>query len=360
MATRGILDLDTPALLLNGPASDRNLRTASRFVGDKHARLRPHFKNHKCVTLARRQLAAGNAVGITAAKLAEAEILVAGGIDDVLIANQIVGATKTTRLVQLARNATVRVAVDSLENAREISRTAARENVTIGVLLEVDIGMGRCGAPPGAESVALARAIAELPGIRFDGIQAYEGHAIGIQDRHERERVVLESMGQAIATRREMEREGIPFAILSGAGTATYRTSAMLEGVDELQIGSYATMDWYYAQLVEGEFEIALSLLTTVISASPDRFVLDIGVKGVGDEMGPPRILDHPECQIPSFRSEEHCTVLAPGHSFRVGEKVQLIPSHCCTTCNLHRRFFVHDGEQILDVWPIEAAGALT
>ncbi|MFO0944729.1 MAG: DSD1 family PLP-dependent enzyme [Planctomycetota bacterium] len=360
MPARRIHDLDTPALLLNGGASDRNLRAAATFVGDKHARLRPHFKNHKCVTLARRQLATGNAVGITAAKLGEAEILVAGGIEDVLIANQVVGAIKVERLLRLAKKATVRVAVDSLDNARPIGEAAAKESLKIGVLLEVDVGMGRCGVPPGEPAVALAARIAELPGIRFDGIQSYEGHAIGIENRHDRQQVVKQSLGQAIDTRRQMEKQGIPFAILSGAGTSTYRFAASLEGVDELQIGSYATMDWYYAGLVDGEFEIALSILTTVISASPDRFVLDIGVKGAGDEMGPPKIANHPEFQIQSFRSEEHCTVLAPGHSLRVGDKLHLIPSHCCTTCNLHRQIHVHDGESILDVWPIEAAGALT
>lgn len=358
MAER-ITDLDTPALLLDADVFEKNLQTAAAFVADKPARLRPHFKNHKCVTLAKRQLAAGNAVGITAAKLAEAEMLVAGGVNNVLIANQIAGPTKAKRLVELSRRATVRVAIDSLDHALAISAVADPSH-PIGVLIEVDIGMKRCGVEPGSPVVDLARRLVDLPGVRFDGLQAYEGHAIGIRDRRERTREVERSMGLATATRKQLEESGIPVAIVSGAGTSTYRISGSMPGVDELQIGSYATMDWYYHQLTGDEFGIAMSILASVISTHPDRFVLDIGVKGVGDEMGPPKLRDYPNYVVERFSSEEHCVVTAPGHSLRVGDKVHVIPSHCCTTSNLHRHFVLHSKEQVLDRWPIEAAGALS
>lgn len=353
-----IWDLDTPALLLDVEVSDRNLQVASAFVADKHAKLRPHFKNHKCVTLAKRQLAAGNAVGITAAKLGEAEALVSGGIDNVLIANQIAGPTKIGRLVRLAEIATVRVAIDSYDHAAMISAVADPKN-PIGVLIEIDTGMKRCGVAPGPTAVALAERIADLPGVRFDGLQAYEGHAIGIQDREERTAEVQRAMGSAILTRTLLEEAGIPVGIVSGAGTSTYRISGAMAGVDELQIGSYATMDWYYHELTGDEFGIALSVLATVISAQPDRFVLDVGVKGIGHEMGPPRLRDYPEYRIERFSSEEHCTVTAPGHRLRVGDKLRVTPSHCCTTCNLHRVMIVHSGEDVVERWPIEGSGAL-
>jgi D-serine deaminase-like pyridoxal phosphate-dependent protein len=352
-------DLDTPALLLDWRAAERNLAKAVAFVADKPVRLRPHFKNHKCVTLAHRQLEAGGCVGITCAKLGEAELLVAGGIDNVLIANQVVGPIKAARLVKLAKQATIRVAVDSLENARMLSAAAAERGATIGVLVEVDIGMSRCGVPPGEPACTLAQAIADLPGLRFDGLQAYEGHAMGIKDPDERAVVSRSSMQLALDTRRRIENSGLGVAIVSGGGTGTYRTVGCMPGVNELQVGSYVTMDWSYHERVRGEFEMALSILTTVISASPDRFVLDVGVKGVGHEMGPPRVKEHPDWPIPTFGSEEHCTVRASGHGLKVGQKVELIPSHCCTTCNLYRRLVVHEDGRITDEWPIEASGAL-
>lgn len=357
MTASSIWDLDTPALLLAWPKCERNLARAADFVRNRTVRLRPHFKNHKCVELARRQLAVGGAVGITVAKLAEAEILVAHGFTDILIANQVVGEPKIERLARLNERATVRVAVDSEENARAIGQRGTKA-APLGVLVEVDIGMGRCGVVPDA-AAAFVHRLSSVPGIRFDGFQAYEGHAIGIADPERRAEVAEAAMGLVLDVRRRLEGEGFAVGRVSGAGTSTYRVTGSLAGMDELQIGSYATMDWYYHGLVQGEFAIALSVLATVISAGPDRFVLDVGVKGIGDEMGPPRLKDYPRFTVPSFRSEEHCTVQAPGHRFRVGDKLELIPSHSCTTCNLHRQIIVHDDGRVVDHWPIEASGAL-
>lgn len=360
MEVKSILDLDTPALLLHGSAADRNIKKAAAFVADKPVRLRPHFKNHKCVTLARRQLQAGGCVGMTCAKLAEAEILAGAGFEDVLVANQVVGACKVNRLAAVAAKCKVRVAVDSLQNAVEIAQAAARVKQRVGLLIELDTGMGRCGLPPGRSIVDFARKIADLPGVSFDGIQAYEGHAIGIMEPEERAAIARRSMTLAVETCRLLEHGGLPVSILSGSGTATYRVTGVMPGVDELQIGSYVTMDWSYHERVAGEFEMALGILATVISTTPDRFVLDVGVKGVGHEMGPPRLRDFPQYHIPRILAEEHCVVDAPAHRFRVGDKVELLPSHCCTTCNLYREIVVHENGHVVDKWPIEASGALT
>lgn len=350
-------DLDTPALLLDRSASDRNLRKLADFFRGRKCQLRPHFKNHKCVTLARRQLAAGSAVGMTCAKLGEAEVLADGGVSDVLIANQVVGRPKMARLVELARRIDLKVAIDDIVHAQTLSEAAAAAGVTVGILVEVDIGMGRCGVAPGEPALELARAIMPLEGLRFDGIQAFEGHVVYVDDPAERSRLVRESFDKVLQTRRLLEEHGIEVRILSGGSSATYHITGCLDGVDELQAGSYATMDWRYAQMVP-DFEVALSVLASVISKRPGVAVLDVGIKGAGCEFGNPRIKDHPEAEIPSFVSEEHCVVRnVPG--WKIGQTVELLPSHACTTCNLYREMFVHEDGRVVDVWPIEASGKL-
>jgi D-serine deaminase-like pyridoxal phosphate-dependent protein len=355
-----IEDLDTPALLLDGPASDRNLRTMADFFRDRRCRLRPHFKNHKCTTLARRQQAAGYTVGFTCAKLGEAETLAQTGIDNILVANQVVGPRKVARLIDLARKVDVTVAVDHEDQARAISEAAFAAGVTVGVLVEVDIGMRRCGVPPGEAALDLARRVAVLPnrpGIEFRGMQAYEGHVVYTTDFDQRARRVRESMAEAIRTRRLIEDDGIPVGVISGGATSTYRITGLIDGVDEIQAGTYPTRDWRYAELAP-EFEIALSILTRVISKRPGEAVLDVGSKGVGSEFGPPRIKGHPEVEIPFPLSEEHCTIRrAP--EWRLGQTVHLIPSHACTTSNLYREIYVHEEGRVRDVWPIEASGKL-
>ena len=348
--------LDTPALLLNGPTCDRNLRKMVDFFRDKTCRLRPHFKNHKCTRLARRQLDAGLAVGITCAKLSEAQILVDHGFDDILIANQVVGSTKVQRLVDLAKRATVRVAIDEFGQALAISQIAAPVGVKVPVLIEIDIGMGRCGVPPGQPTLELAKQLVPLDGIEFFGIQAFEGHAVYIDDAEQRSQTVRRDMQAAIKTRRLLEHHGIKVTAISGGASATHATTGAMVGIDELQCGTYATMDWRYHELVP-DFEIAMSVLTTVISRpKPAVAVLDVGVKGMGDEFGPPRVKGHPTVQIPFWGSEEH-TVLHHVPNWRVGEKVQLVPSHACTTSNLYSQIHVHDDQGVVDVWPIEGAG---
>ncbi len=350
-------DLDTPALLLDRSASDGNLRKMADFFRGRKCQLRPHFKNHKCVTLARRQLEAGSAVGMTCAKLGEAEVLADGGIDDVLIANQVVGRHKMARLVEVARRIDLKVAVDDIVQADAISQAAAEAGVTVGILAEVDIGTGRCGLAPGEPVLDLARAISSLGGLRFDGIQAYEGHAVYVDDLAERAQLVQEALDKALETRRLLERQGMEVRILSGGSSSTHEITGCIDGVDEIQAGSYATMDWRYAEMLP-DFEVALSVLARVISKRPGVAVLDVGLKGAGCEFGPPRIQDHPMVEIPSFVSEEHCMVHnAP--AWKIGQAVQLLPSHACTTCNLHRKMFVHEDGRVVDVWPIEGSGKL-
>lgn len=330
---------------------------AEFFRGAK-CQLRPHFKNHKCPILARRQLEAGSAVGMTCAKLGEAEVLVEHGVDNILIANQIVSRPKIERLVRLARKIDITVAVDDLQQAAAIAEAVQAARVSVGVLVEVDIGMGRCGVAPGEPAVQLCQQVSQLPGVRFRGIQAYEGHAVYVDAPAERATRACQAMMLAVDTRRTLEKEGIPIAVISGGSSATYETTGRIDGVDEIQAGSYATMDWRYAQLVP-QFEVALSVAARVISRRPSAAVLDVGIKGAGSEFGTPRILGYPEVEIPLFLSEEHCIVRS-APEWRIGEVVQLLPSHACTTCNLHRWMYVHEQGRVVDVWPIEGSGRLT
>ena len=353
-----IQDLDTPALLLDSEVSQGNLRKMSAFFRDRSCKLRPHFKNHKCATLARHQLEAGSAVGVTCAKVGEAEVLAEHGIENILIANQVVGRAKVQRLIDVAHRSNVAVAVDDISQALAISEAAQADEVAVGLLVETDCGMGRCGVPPGKPTLQLVQQIADLPSIRFDGIQAFEGHLVYVNDYEERQRKLHESMEPVIQTRHLIEENGIHVPTVSGGASSTYKITGAIEGFGEIQAGTYATMDWRYHELTP-EFHIALSILVTVISRpKPGTAVLDMGVKGAGGEFGPPRIKGYPQVETPGFASEEHM-IVQNTPSWRVGDKLEAISSHACTTCNLYRELYVHEDEKVVDVWPIEASGRL-
>ena len=353
-----IEDLTTPALLLDKAAMERNLHRMATFFAGRPAQLRPHFKNHKCTTLARRQMAAGSAVGMTCAKLAEAEVLVDAGIDNVLIANQVVGAGKLERLAALAARAKVRVAVDHEEHIRAIGEAARRAGTTVGLLVEVDIGMGRCGVLPGEPALALARRIQDTAGVRFDGLQAYEGNHVYHAGRAERGSRVQAAMALAVQTRLQIEQAGIPCGVISGGASSTYDVTGQIAGMTEIQAGTYATMDWAYHHLVD-EFEIAMSVLARVISRpAANRAVLDVGIKGMGQEFGAPKAKAHLDADFKFWLSEEHCAVTGMP-DWKLGSVVEIIPSHACTTCNLYRQFYVHEDGRVVDIWPIEGSGRL-
>lgn len=347
--------LPTPVQVADAEAVEANLARMAAYFAGRTCRLRPHFKSHKCVTLALRQLQAGSAVGITCAKLSEAELLVAGGVDDVLIANQVVGAGKADRLAALNRRATVRCAVDDAGNAADLGAAARRVGATIGVLVEVDIGMGRCGVPPGAEAAALARAVAATEGLRLDGLQGYEGHVVMLPDPAERRAKVIEALAPLVRTRRALEAVGLAVGIVSSGGTGTYDITGEMDGIDEIQAGSYALMDHGY-RAIRPEFRVARVVLSTVISARPGRAVVDVGVKGLGCEFGPPVVEGHEAARV-AYTAEEHTVI--DGLEARVGQRIRLIPSHGCTTSNLYRELWIARRGVVEACWPVEAAGAL-
>lgn len=353
-----ITELDTPALLLDIDALEANIGGMAAFFEVKLCGLRPHFKSHKCTAIAGMQMDAG-AVGITCAKLGEAEVVADAGISDILIANQIVGGRKIARLVELARRAKPMVAVDSDENVRDLSRAASAAGVTVRVLVEVDIGMNRCGVAPGEPALRLVRLVADSPGLSFEGLQGYEGHLVLLREEEERSRKTREALQLLVDTRRLIESSGIDVNILSGGGTGTYSVTGDFPGIDEVQAGSYATMDWYYGE-IRPEFRQALSILTTICSRpKPGMAIGDVGAKGIGADFGPPKLKNVEGGECARFGSEEHTVWSIPDSGPRIGDKIEVIPSHGCVTCNLYREFHVHRDGIVIDVWPIEGAAKL-
>jgi D-serine deaminase-like pyridoxal phosphate-dependent protein len=355
MIGQSIDAIDTPAMVVDLDAVEFNLKLMSDYFSDRHCRLRPHFKSHKCVELARRQLAAGNACGITCAKLSEAEQLAAGGVEDILIANQVVGLRKAARLANLNRSATVRCAVDSTEGIDQLGEQAKTCGSTIPVLVEVDIGMKRCGVGPGAPTLELARQVVNHKHLRFDGLQGYEGHLVCIVDQNERREKTVAAMQPLIETRRRIEQSGIEVPIVSGGSSSTFDVTGNIDGIDELQCGSYALMDWFYQEL-RPEFRIARWILASVMSAHSGSVVTDVGLKGIACDFGPPKVQGHPDAKV-RYTAEEHIPL--DNVTARIGDQVRFVPSHGCTTSSLHRRMWILRDDVIVDVWEIEGAGCL-
>lgn len=355
LAGRSVSELETPALVVDEAALAANLELLAAYFKDRACKLRPHFKAHKCVSIARRQIAAGSCVGVCCAKLSEAEVLVHGGVDDVLIANQVVGPRKAARLAALNRTATVRCAVDDIANIVELGAAASKCGAVIGILVEIDVGMKRCGVPPGEPGVAMAQLVAATPGLRFDGLQGYEGHVVMLPDYEERKQRVTEDLGMLVDTRRAIEKAGLPVAIVSSGGTGTYDITGNIDGIDEVQCGTYALMDVFYAQ-VRPEFKIARSILTTVVSNKHDQVVVDVGLKGIGSEFCDPVLLEYPDAK-PRYVSEEHTPFMNVAAD--VGTRLHILPPHGCTTNNLHRQLYLVQGDEVVDVWPIEGAACL-
>jgi D-serine deaminase-like pyridoxal phosphate-dependent protein len=213
---------------------------------------------------------------------------------------------------------------------------------------------------PGQPAVALARSVAASPGLRFEGLHGYEGHCVDLRDESERVEKTRQSLKMLVDTRRAIERSGLAVRIVSGGGTGTYTVTGDYEGVDEVQAGSYAAMDWWYTD-IRPEFKQAMSILATVISrAAPGVAVIDVGRKGVGAEWGAPRVKNRPESQVISYSSEEHMKIsVPPDRAVKVGDRVEIIPSHGCTTSNLYSEFVVHRNGFVTDHWPIEGRGKL-
>jgi D-serine deaminase-like pyridoxal phosphate-dependent protein len=349
-----VIELPTPSIVADITAIDANLAKMDGFFAGPGSKLRPHFKSHKCVTLARRQMSLPNTVGITCAKLSEAEQLVIGGVHNILIANQVIGRDKTARIAEMNRKAAVHVAVDSRLGTEQLGDAARKAGVTIGVFIEIDIGMKRGGVQPGKPVLDLAEIISGTQGIHFEGIQSYEGHIVTLEDYDERKRRVEQDLKPVIETKKRLEEKGFQIIVSSG-GTGTYDITGHIEGINELQCGSYALMDSAYRK-IRPEFENGRYVLATIISDQKERRTLDVGLKGIGAEYGTPEVIGYPDAASLGF-AEEH--LMFEKLDSNIGDKIRLIPPHGCTTNNLYDRMWITRNDIIEDVWAIEGRGCL-
>ena len=353
---RTLADIPTPALLIDLPAMQRNIELMAKFFADGPCKLRPHFKAHKTPEIARRQLAAGSCTGLTCATVGEAEVA-AGFCDDILIANQVIGADKTARVAALANRCDLKIAVDSAFGLQQVAAAAQKAGTTVGVVVDVNVGMPRCGVAPGDEALALARRAADTANVQLRGVMGYEGHVVGLEDRAEREGRARKSMERLLSSAQMIREAGLPCDIVSAGGTGTYDITGRIDGITEIQAGSYVLMDTAYAKL-DLPFGHALSVLGTVLSRPQPGFcVTDSGHKACTQDHGNPSVKDVPGATV-LFLSDEHASMtIPPDSTLAPGDRIQLWPSHVDPTINLHDVFYVLEGERVVDIWPVSARG---
>ena len=324
---------------------------------------RPHAKTHKSPIVANMQLEAG-AVGVCCAKLGEAEIMAAAGIPDILITSQVVGRNKLVRLIQAAQTAKIMVVADNEDNISDLSSAAQTGGKPMDVLIEVDIGQGRCGVPPGPEATRLARLIAETKWLRFRGLQGYQGLIQMTADFDQRQAQVELALEKLMDTADHLKRASIEIDILTGGGSGSSIIDSALGRYTEIQPGSYVFMDSRYrhAQWPGGApcpFENALTSLGTVISRpATDRAIVDVGYKAASSDGGPIVVAGNMDAEF-SFAGDEHGQLFFPGGTcpLALGDKVTFLPSHCDTTVNLYDGYIVTRDGLVEDVWEIVARG---
>jgi D-serine deaminase-like pyridoxal phosphate-dependent protein len=323
------------------------------FFRSVPAKLRPHFKNHKCPDLAARQLEAG-AIGMTCATLREAECLVHHGVRSVLLANEITDGAKMRRLVDLARRADVIVCVDNEKIVNELARAAANRQTQLSVLVDVDVGLHRCGVPPGEPALCLARTVVQS-GVRFRGLMGYEGQVLRKLPGPEKEQAAAAAMQLLVETAKALRQEGITVKILSGGGTGTYSLSGRIPGITEIQAGSYLLMDTDYQKCCT-DFDLTLTVLTSVLSKTEgERIVVDAGLKSLSCERGIPMVKDVPGLSIRRLTAEHGIIdIKDPAVPIEVGDKIEIWVHYSDATVNLHDRICgIRDG-QVAEIFRVE------
>jgi D-serine deaminase-like pyridoxal phosphate-dependent protein len=359
-----ISEIDTPALVVDLDVMDRNLRRVADYARAHSLRLRPHTKTHKSTRIGRRQLAEG-AAGLTVAKVSEAEVMLGAQPTDLLVAFPIVGRTKLERLTEVARKTNVTVALDSEAAARDLSEAARSGHIEIGVLVEVDVGLGRVGVAPTA-ALDLARAILRLPGLRFEGITSYPGH---VKSTDAEGLAALAKVGETLSgILREFERAGIAVNIVSGGSTPTLFHSHEVSGVTEIRPGTYVYNDLNTVRSGGCDLaDCAASILATVVStARPGQMIVDGGSKTFSSdrpltpEVTFGRVVEAPGARFHKM-NEEHgfIDVTQAERAFAVGDRVHIIPNHICVAVNLHEQVYGVRGDRVEEVWKVEGRGKL-
>lgn len=359
-------EVETPALLIDLDAFEHNLARMQQLLMPSGVRLRPHAKTHKSAVIARLQQRYG-AIGACVQKVSEAEAMVWGGVDDILVSNEIVGEHKLARLAALSRIATVSVCVDDSSQVAALEYMAEAAGTRLQVLVEIDVGSGRCGVGPGEEGATLAAQIAASPGLKFGGLQAYHGSAQHLRTPQERETQIDRAVVAVAKTLDALARRKLACPTVTGGGTGTFELEAASGVYTEVQAGSYIFMDEDYGRNLGDEgapissFRNALFVLSTVMSrARPGMAVLDAGIKALAMDSGLPRVWKQPGLRYVRA-SDEHSEVeIAPGSEpALLGQKLRLVPGHCDpTVANFDWYVGVRRG-RVESVWPVDARGAL-
>ena len=362
---KSLWELPTPALVVDVEALEHNLDKMASFYAGKRPGLRPHAKTHKCPILAKMQLERG-AVGICAAKVSEAEIMAAAGIKSVLITSPVVTKEKIDRVIELAKaSSEIRIVVDQEKNVRDFDEAAAAAGIVLHVLIDLNVGTDRTGVAMGKPALALARLIEGKKTLALNGLQAYAGH-IQHQTGWEYRRQYSEAtMSEVVETKQLLENEGLEVPILSGGGTGTYNIDSEIEGMSDVQVGSYLFMDVNYRNVggresvVFDDFRPSLLVLATAISQpAKGRITIDAGYKAFATDSDLPELRD---IRGVSYRwgGDEHGILQFKNSNSRVelGDKVLLIASHCDPTVNLYDHFYPFRGERVTEIWPIAARG---
>ena len=359
-------DIQTPCLILDLDALERNVRKMGDYAREHGMRHRVHGKMHKSVDVARLQVELGGACGVCCQKVSEAEVFARGGIKDVLVSNQVRDPAKIDRLARMPKlGARTICCVDDLANVADLSEAAQRHGTQIECLVEIDCGAGRCGVTTTPAVVEIAKAIEAAPGLKFSGIQAYQGamqHLDSYDERKAKIAVAVAMVKDAVDT---LKIEGIDCDIVGGGGTGSYYFESTSGVYNELQCGSYAFMDADYGRILDqdgnridqGEWENALFILTSVMShAKADKAIVDAGLKAQSVDSGLPVIFGRDDVSYVKC-SDEHGVVMDPQGVLKVNDKLRLVPGHCDPTCNVHDWYVgVRDGK-VETLWPVSARG---
>ncbi|MCT4373079.1 DSD1 family PLP-dependent enzyme [Yangia mangrovi] len=359
-------EIQTPCLVLDLDALERNIRKMGDYARAHNMRHRVHGKMHKSVDVAKLQMRLGGAVGVCCQKVSEAEVFVRGGIKDVLVSNQVRDARKIDRLARLPKlGAKIIVCVDDLANVAELSEAAQRHGTTIECFVEIDCGAGRCGVTTAEAVVEIALAVDAAQGLEFTGIQAYQGamqHLDSYEARRDKLNVAIAQVKEAVAA---LEAVGLKPELVSGGGTGSYYFESNSGVYNELQCGSYAFMDADYGRIRDkdgnridtGEWENAFFILTQVMShAKPGIAVCDAGLKAQSVDSGLPVVFGRTDVEYVKC-SDEHGVISDPSGVLKVGDKLKLVPGHCDPTANVHDWYVGVRGGKVETLWPVSARG---
>ncbi len=359
-------DIDTPALLIDLDALEANLDGMAKYLADNGTKLRPHAKTHKSPVIARLQMARG-ATGVCVQKTAEAEVLAWGGVSDILVTNEVIAPAKLSRLAALAPFAHIALCADHPAALQYIELAAENSGVRLDVLVEVDVGAGRCGTAPGEDAVALARLIAKSKHLRFGGLQAYQGQAQHLREPERRQAEIANVVARVRLTVESLRRAGLSCETIGGGGTGTFPFEAESGVFTEIQAGSYCFMDVDYSRNLDAVgsparmFRQSLFVLSSVMSVpKPGVAVIDAGHKAVAVDSGLPVVRDASGFQY--VRSSDEHGVLCFGPETappQLGEKLMLIPGHCDPTVDRFDWYVGMRGDRVACLWPIPARGAV-